>query len=373
MNRRRFLNTAALAAGGYVIGCGTPHFAKTPAVGRIKNWVWIPTDPQATDEAWRRRFGHWRAHGLDAILPEVFNGRRAFYASDHLPVSSFWLERILPLASEAGLEVHAWITTMTCNIEAVHDSHPEWFNVNRNGDSSWDRPAYIDVYRFLCPSRPGVHAFLKSRVAELSRYERLDGIHLDVIRYPDVVLAPGLQPNYGIVQDAEYPEYDYCYCEVCRSDFKRAYGEDPLEMDDPTASAAWRQFRYDRITRIVNEMLVPIVRGAGKFTSAAVFPNWEDVRQQWSRWNVDGAQAMLYHSFYLEDVDWIGEQVRAGVDRSERDVPIYAGLLAEALQPQAFERAIDVALEAKASGVCLFSSKSMTDEHWQILRGASAV
>ena len=106
-------------------------------------------------------------------------------------------------------------------MDSVHAEHPEWYNVNRNGDNSWDHPAYVGYYRFLCPSRPGVHEFLQKRVRELSAFD-VDGVHLDYIRYPDVILAESLQPHYDIVQDKEYPQYDYCYCDVCRAGFAGA-------------------------------------------------------------------------------------------------------------------------------------------------------
>ncbi len=257
---------------------------------------------------------------------------------------------------------------MNCNIPEVHEHHPEWFNVNRKGESSWDKPAYIGSYRFLCPSRSGVHEFLKRRISELARFDQLDGIYLDVIRQQDAILARGLQPKYGIVQHRECPEYDYCYCEACRGDFEKMHGADPLEMEDPTTSQEWLQFRYDLITRIVNEMLVPIGRARGKAMTAAVFSNWQHVRQQWSRWDLDGVHPMLYQSFYLEDVAWIGEQTRAGIASLERDVPLYPWLMVSSLEPKAFKEAVRVTLDAGASGVALYSSQTMREEQWEILR-----
>ena len=294
-------------------------------VGR-KNWVWVSPGRQSlSNEEWERRLGRWRDAGVDAILPEVFNNHVAHYKSDHLPVADGWLEQILPIARSAGVEVHAWMHTMTCNIETVHDEHPEWFNVNGNGDSSWDEPAYVGYYRFLCPSRQGVQEFLRRRVRELAQYDELTGIHLDYIRQPDVILASSLQPKYGIVQDRELPEYDYCYCEVCRQGFATQSGVDTMDLDDPSASEPWRQYRYDLITRIVNEDLIPIGRGQGKVMSAAVFPNWEHVRQQWSVWDLDAVLPMLYHSFYEEDLEWVGRQVEKGSTRCGGRYPSTAG------------------------------------------------
>lgn len=335
--------------------------------------MWVSPERRgeaASDEVWMSRLSQWREAGIDAILPEVFNNHAAHYGSQHLPVADRWLEQLLPLAKAAGVEVHAWMHTMTCNIDSVHDEHPEWLNVNGKGESSWEKPPYVGYYRFLCPSRPPVHEFLKRRVTELAQYDELDGIHLDYIRHPDVILAESLQPKYDIVQDREYPEYDYCYCDVCRSGFEAMHGTDPLEMEDPSADRNWRQYRCDLITHIVNEELVPVGRERGKIMSAAVFPNWEHVRQQWSNWDLDAVLPMLYHSFYNEDLPWIGDEVREGVAAQKYGAPLFSGLFVSALDPAELSEAIAVSLAAGASGVSLFSSRAMSDEHWESFRAA---
>ncbi len=136
-------------------------------------------------------------------------------------------------------------------------------------------------------------------------------------------------------------------------------------MDDPSASEEWRQYRCDLVTRIVNEHLVPIGREAGKLMSAAVFPNWEHVRQQWPVWDLDAVLPMLYHSFYEEDLAWVGEQVRKGVDSLEKKIPLYSGLCVLAIAPDDLAAAIAVSMENGAAGVCLFSNTAMKDGHWQ--------
>jgi len=335
-----------------------------------KNWAWIATDLKSTDEEWKRKFARWRDSGVDAVLPEVFGSRAAFYASGHLPVAAEWLETILPIARAEGLEVHAWTWMMPCNIRKVQEKHPEWFNVNRKGESSLEKPPYVSYYRFLCPSRPEVHELLQRRVTELAQYDELDGIHLDYIRYPDVILGAALQSKYGIVQDREYPEYDSCYCDMCRRDFREMSGIDPTELDDPSASEAWRQFRYDRITNIVNTQLIPIAREHGKAMTAAVFPYWKHVRQEWRAWHLDGILPMLYHSFYEEDIAWIGEQVEAGVRSLPEKIPLYSGLFAPSLSPEELSQAMAISFEGGARGVSLFSVGAMSDEHWQSFRQA---
>ncbi len=72
---------------------------------------------------------------------------------------------------------------------------------NGLGESAWDKPAYAAYYKFLCPSREEVYLFLEELYTEIASLEEVDGIHLDYIRFPDVILAPGtvgqVWPGYG--------------------------------------------------------------------------------------------------------------------------------------------------------------------------------
>ena len=99
--------------------------------------------------------------------------------------------------------------------------------------------------------------------------------------------------------------------------------------------------------------------------SAAVFPNWEYVRQQWPVWDLAAVLPMLYHSFYEDDLAWVGEQVRKGVDSLEKKIPLYSGLCVLAIAPDDLAAAIAVSMENGAAGVCLFSNTAMKDGHWQ--------
>jgi uncharacterized lipoprotein YddW (UPF0748 family) len=373
MNKREFLKAVGL--GGLSLAASRALLAfRSPSsggsAGSRKNWVWMPTDVRPSGDEWKRRFAEMREAGIDAVLPEVYNSRHAYYASKHLPVAEHWLETILPLAKSEGLEVHAWMWTMPCNVEGIRKAHPEWYVVNRKGESAESKPAYVEHYRFLCPSRLEVHEFIEATVTELAQYDALDGIHLDYIRYPDVILAEGLQPKYGIVQDREYPEYDYCYCDVCRKEFQEKTGIDPLELEDPSTSAEWKQFRYDKITFLVNNKLFPIARENKKLMTAAVFPNWEAVRQQWSAWNIDAVMPMLYHGFYNKGIDWIREQTEVGVRSLRGRMPLYSGLFVPQLTPEALAEAVDASFSGGADGIVLFSAQAMSSNHWRSLQKA---
>jgi uncharacterized lipoprotein YddW (UPF0748 family) len=394
MNKRLFLKTLgrgflAAAFSSMVWRCRQqpappPSFSLTvrtpePPPGPEKNWMWIHPGTRRTADDWKRIFAQMREAGIEAVLPEIFAGKRVLFEHPH-PLAKTRkpvLEMMLPLAREVGLEVHAWMWTMLNPNPVFVNRHPEWYVVNGLGESAHDKPAYVPHYQFMCPRRPEVQDFVQGTVEALSQIGELSGIHLDYVRFPEVILAKGLWPKYGIVQDREYPSYDYCYCEVCRSQFREQHGVDPMaDLEDPAADEVWRQFRYDGITRLVNDRLAPAARRNGKQITAAVFPNWEYVRQEWHIWRLDGFLPMLYHTFYNEDIEWIGAQTEAAYSRMREAnnlKPIYPGLFVPSLKPEEITEAVQAALRKQAKGVSLFSYRAMAEsDHWEFARQALA-
>jgi len=260
---------------------------------------------------------------------------------------------------------------MPCTNRRIVREHGDWYAVNGLGEPANTKPAYVGYYKFLCPRRPESRAFVEGNVAALAAIPELDGVHLDYVRLPDVILAKGLWKKYDIIQDREYPQYDYCYCEHCRAEFKEQSGIDPLkDLEDPAANQAWRQFRYDSVSGMVKEHLAPKAREHGKKITAAVFPNWEYVRQAWHTWGLDAYLPMLYHTFYNEDIAWIGEQTRAALGRLETSAPIYPGLFVHSLKPEQLAEAIQSGREGGGSGVALFDQGALREEHWKVLAEA---
>lgn len=381
MDKREFLKKAgvgslALASGALLWGCHSDEkkepttTAAGPKVvdGLPSNWLWMRPKLEWSDDEWKKCFERVRAAGIEAVLPEVYNGNQALFDHPNFPVKARLLERLIPLAHQAGLQIHAWMWTMPLTNPEYKEKHPDWYAVNRKGESAHDQPAYVNYYNFLCPCHPEVPEFVKGNVEALAKIAELDGVHLDYVRMPDVILAEALQPKYGIVQDKEYPEYDYSYSKYCREQFKAQSGIDPMDLEDPASNEEWYQFRYDAISNVVNYFAVPTARKYDKMITAAVFPNWESVRQQWHKWALDAFLPMLYHGFYNEDVHWIKAQVEAARARLKDDKPVYSGLFVSALQPAELEQAIQLAKEGGAKGVSLFDYSALKEAHWEVMR-----
>ncbi len=342
MNRRSFLEKVAQGTLG--VSAASLLWDESTVLGaetkpKAKNWIWTGGDEQLKPAAQKKRFKKYRDAGISAVL-----------FSSSTP-------DILKCAKDEGLETHAWTWTLCRGDKEILQQHPEWYVVNRRGESAADKPAYVDYYHFLCPSREEVRQHVAKIFGSAADNAGYDGVHLDYIRYPDVVLPIALWKKYNIVQNEELPPYDYCYCEVCREAFKKQTGEDPLKMADPATSAAWRQYRYDSVTKLVNE-LVEVIHARRKQATAAVFPApamaKKMVRQDWVHWNLDAVLPMTYNSFYNEKPEWIEKAVREGVEALPKNRPLYAGLYLPDFKGDDFDRAVKAAMAGGAQGVSLF-------------------
>lgn len=380
MKKRAFIKLASASAlslmtGSSFLSCNSKseqeQVFQTSKPNLPDNWIWIRPSLDKSDDDWKKAFERIKKAGIDGILPEIYSSHETLFDHPNLPVKERWLERIIPLAHAAGLQVHAWMWTMPLNNPDLIKKHPDWFSVNRNGNPSNTHPAYVDYYKFMCPCNEEVAEFVAGNVEALAKIEDLDGIHLDYVRQPDVILAEAFQPKYGIVQDKEYPEYDYPYSENCRNQFKAKHGIDPMDLgDEAPQNEAWRQFRYDAVSNIVNNHCVPMARKYDKKITAAVFPNWESVRQEWHKWDLDAFLPMLYQGFYNADINWIGEQVKNAKIRlkaANNDKPIFSGLFLPHLEnPADLKRAIDIAKANGAKGVSFFGD--LKEEYLEVLK-----
>ena len=311
-----------------------------------------------------------KSSGITGIIPEVYNGRQTLFRSTRLSVRAAWLESAIPLATAAGLEVHAWMWCMPCLVDDVIKQHPDWYNVNAKGESAVDKPAYVDYYKFLDPARPEVREFVRDTVRELAAIPGLTGIHLDYIRHPDAILPRDLWSKYKILQDRVYPPYDYGYTEYSRKIFKAKHGIDPIDLKDPESNRKWLQYRLDTVVDLVNKYLVPAAKSGGKKISAAVFPGPSlartMVRQDWGRFKLDAFYPMLYHSFYQEGPEWVGKYTAEAVRTVKR--PVHSGIFVSPMTDAELTRTIEMALSNGAAGVSIFDLGAMNPARWALLR-----
>lgn len=313
----------------------------------MKYWIWTDIDEDADEPKLKQKYRDLKSRGIDGVFLGGGIDAREFAA-----------------VKNAGLELHTWMWTTNRNDPWIREHHPEWFQVSRTGKSCFDHPPYVDYYRWISPVIPGVQAYLEDRVAELASHEAVSGVHLDYVRYPDVILPKGLWAKYGLDQTEEMPDYDFCYGKSTREAFKAVSGRDPLDINDPAHDAEWLHFRYDTVTHLVKK-LTKVAHDHRKQITAAVFPTprlaRKICRQDWDKWPLDAVCPMIYHGFYLQPVEWIGEMVLENVQAVK--FTIFAGIyMPDFHHPAEFAKALRLIKKNGGSGVSLFGG--VGNEYW---------
>jgi uncharacterized lipoprotein YddW (UPF0748 family) len=337
-------------------------------MNKTKTYAWTVIT-QDSEHVITKKFRYYKKRGIDGIL--YFGGYDAEIYS-----------KIGKISKEVGLEFHAWLPTL------IHPSNsvlnPEWYTVNALGESSYDKQPYLSHYKFVCPNRPEIHSYLSELIENIANTDEVDGIHLDYIRFSDVILPKGLWDKYKLKMHKEYPEFDYCYCDKCVNDFRSMTGINIKTIDNPSQVKEWKQFRNNLITNLVNQ-ISKLVHSKNKQISAAVFPGpkmaADNVRQEWCKWNVDALYLMNYNDFYLKGTRWIGKMCKSAAKVVDKDVKIISGLFIcpnpknktnqqdpehHGLLPDELAGAIKESIQNCADGICLFRSGSMTERYWRV-------
>jgi uncharacterized lipoprotein YddW (UPF0748 family) len=316
--------------------------------------TWTNAGKAFEKELWETRIENYKQVGISEVL---IGGNPSI------------ISQIVPLANEHDIKVHAWMWTLNRPNDTICNKHPDWYAVNKLGQNSLEERAYVDYYQWLSPFHPEAQNYIKSNVRELAKIKGLASIHLDYVRYPDVILGADLQPKYDLIQNHEMPEFDYDYHPIARQGFKDIFGVDPIDFEHPELSTEWRQYRLNAITNLVNE-LVEIAHENDQNITAAVFPfpemSRQMVRQAWNDWNLDAAYPMLYHNFYRQNINWIGFATKQGV--SDVDFPIISGLYMPALDnPNDLESAIRLSKKMGASGISMFTADKLKEDQKEVL------
>ena len=170
----------------------------------VKVYAWQGEGGNTTEQTLQADFSKWHAHGVDGMC----------YNAGH---DTEKIQRAAKAAHAIGMEYHAWIPAML-----QHGLDSTLYAVNRKGESAYSVQAYVPYYKCLCPNQEGTAEFLLNLYGKVADIPEVDYIHLDYIRYVDVILARGLWEKYGLVMDEEYPTADYCYCDKCVAEDRKS-------------------------------------------------------------------------------------------------------------------------------------------------------
>jgi uncharacterized lipoprotein YddW (UPF0748 family) len=327
-----------------------------------------------------------RALAATDLFVQVYRGGRAWFDSSHAD-SAPWraakeqagadpLASLVERAHAQGLRVHAWVNVLSLarNAEApiVRALGRDAIHSDRRGRSLLDYPDYEipppdrSYYRmgtpglYLDPAAPGVAAELVATFAELcARYGSLDGLHLDYIRYPDILpFSPGTRFGVGL---------DFGYGAPTRARFRAETGREAPLGDGVRNADAWDAWRREQVDALVREIASAARAASPKLALSAAVWSYADrgyqvLGQDWRRWLEEGWLDFAVPMAYTLDDRLLRYQAEAFAG-SPLGPRIWVGLgtWLFAKSPEGALRQLAIAKRAGAPATALFSWDSIAE------------
>ena len=251
---------------------------------------------------WPRTCRLLKNAGVSDLYVNVAGCAFAHYASAVLPRSRVFDEQgdqlaaCLAAAKPLGLRVHAWL--LCYSTEGATQDRLDIFRKRGwllTGTDGAARP-------WLDPAVPDVQAYLTGAVREMAVNYKVDGVHLDFVRYPD--FAASLGPTV-------------------KARFEKASGRRAADWPEDVKSGPLRapfiRWRAEQVTDFVQASRKVMRRDApGKLMTAAVFGKYpsclDAVGQDWESWLNIGLVDYVAPMNYTEDLakfnEWLGQQTR---------------------------------------------------------------
>jgi uncharacterized lipoprotein YddW (UPF0748 family) len=317
------------------------------------------------------------ALGVTDLFVQVYRGGRSWFPSaqaDEGPYREIRdrhgvdpLDRLIERAHGRGIRVHAWFNALSLaenrNAPLLRRLGARVVQVDRKGRSLLDYPDLEvpgpdrDHLRmgtrgvWLDPAARGVLEYLERTLDDLlAAAPALDGLHLDFIRYPEVLpLSPGSRFDVGL---------DFGYGAEAIDRFEQETGA-PFRRGQ-----RWDEFRRDRVSEVVRGLCERLPRSMR--CSAAVLPFPEraylTTMQDFRRWLEEGWIDFVVAMAYTEDdrlLRYAGHELRGGIagDRIWLGLGVWLFLG----QPERIRAQIALARGARAPGIVLFSYDALSE------------
>jgi len=251
---------------------------------------------------WGRTCKLLKDAGFSDLYVNVAGSSFAHYASKVLPHSRVFDEQgdqlaaCVAAAKPLGLRVHAWLlcfATEQATAERLEIFRKRgWLLTNADGSPrSW-----------LDPAVPEVRTYLVNAVREMAVNYKVDGVHLDFVRYPDFMSSLG---------------------PTVKARFEKATGRRAADWPEDVKSGALRaefmRWRAEQVSDFVQAARKTLKRDApGKQLTAAVFGKYpsclDAVGQDWESWINIGLVDYVTPMNYTEDMtvfnQWLAQQTR---------------------------------------------------------------
>jgi uncharacterized lipoprotein YddW (UPF0748 family) len=364
-----------------------PRGSEDRVAPRLALWVLCEGSQRVLEHPERiaRLIGDARNLGATDLFVQVYRGGRAWFDSSLVDASPYQairatsgdtLAELILQAHRAGLRVHAWVNVLSLasrtDAALLGKLGPAAVQVDRHGRSILDYPR-LDIpppersyYRmgtpgvWLDPAAPDVAAKLAAVFAELiERYPELDGLHLDYIRYPDVLpFSPGSRFGVGL---------DFGYGDASRERFRRETGlEAPFGSSLANANR-WDDWRRERVTEVVSRIREATRRLHAELELSAAVWAYADraylaIFQDWRGWLEAGLLDFTVPMAYTRDdrlLRYVARSTTRGV-AGER-VWIGLGVWLFAREPERARAQWELVRRANPAGVSLFSYDAMAE------------
>lgn len=395
----RIVPVALAVALAWLLACGGPEAPapvaapapapeERPGSGRLALWVLAEGSQRVLENPDRMAtlLEHAGRLGATDLFVQVYRGGRAWFDSSHADPSPHrvlvaahgrdTLSELLEQAHARSLRVHAWVNVLSNagrrDAPPVAELGREAAQVDRQGRSVLDYPE-LDVpppdrayYRmgtpqvWLDPAVPAVVEYLVATFGELvDRYPELDGLHLDYIRYPDVLpFSPGSRFGVGL---------EFGYGEVARRRFREETGREAPFGGSTAHGDRFDDWRRDQLTQLVRRIgEATRTRHPELELSAAVWA-WPDraylsVFQDWRGWIEEGLLDFAVPMLYTRDPRLLHYNSRAFTGGVAGD-RVWIGLGSWLFQrsPEGAVRQLREVAAARPTGVALFSWDALAE------------
>ena len=270
-----------------------------PRKGEIRA-VWDHSGQGLYPGQWTRTCRLLKDAGFSDLYVNIAGAGFAHYASDVLPRSKVFAEQgdqlaaCVAAARPLGLRVHAWIlcfSTEGATADRIAVFRKKGWLLGADAARPW-----------LDPTNPDVRAYLVRAAREVAMKYRVDGVHLDFVRYPD---------------------FNSCFGAPLKSRFENAIGQRLLAWPDQVKSGSYRQayiqWRASQVTDFVQTVRKTLRRDApGRLLTAAVYGKYpsclDAVGQDWESWInidlVDYVVPMNSTGDMARFAEWVAQQAR---------------------------------------------------------------
>ena len=223
---------------------------------------------------------------------------------------------------------------------------------------------------WLDPSEPGVRAHIVESVKDLVlRYPDLDGVHLDMVRFPMAIRTNyktpfNLRPEFGFSSRAVHRFYVFSG----RTPPGKVTPELAKQLVKSKAWAAWRRAQVTLLVYEIREMLLQVAPHME--LSAAVIANQDRAVnrafQDWPTWISSGLLDVVVPMNYTKKLELFNRLSKAAVV-SAKPKRIFMGIGAWLMRasPQTLITEGKGALSHGADGVTLFSYSNLFDARGQ--------